>query len=538
MTGAPQAILIAAVTIVLFSSNPRQLAYARESGNGDVSIVPGNDDLQKLVDVPQDVLLNSLYYLVGEAEYIPEDKGMPIYHIKNLEEPMYVEVKLKPYGYLLASLTKADIPIVRFNGEMGSKAPTELLGEAHRYIIYDESFDITGINARGKTIKSLSKRNLGWDISEYPMPSEKRYYEKKELLEEANKKWTHDYVMECNRHHTIAICSEKLGNGIDHLRFPDDFGFTKTLKANGTVWDDALGKFVELEKQGDNWVKGSADSPWTKAYISMTIMKRVGKCGYAKLNVPCHDKIYDSPLWIGDTRITIVNERLDEAYEDMESISQHSIQHEMRKWSSWSSWSTYSADDYQKVPNYNQHSCCGCISGCGAVAWAMLFAWADQRNEFQNTIYGTAADIPPSGMTPAVEAYIEDIRSKIRTFCVPINNQGATFPWRMDDVKSWFQARGGGDLRIKYNILGIRTSGLRDCARKAITDSKRPVVIGTGWLTHYPVATQYRVRSRTRRIFFIKQTDYDREAYLNQGWGGAGNGWQDLKTWFCGQIYP
>ena len=44
-------------------------------------------------------------------------------------------------------------------------------------------------------------------------------------------------------------------------------------------------------------------------------------------------------------------------------------------WSPWSYWSIHLPHLFR---NYNQHLCCGCYSGCGAVAWAQIFAYYDR----------------------------------------------------------------------------------------------------------------------------------------------------------------
>jgi len=31
---------------------------------------------------------------------------------------------------------------------------------------------------------------------------------------------------------------------------------------------------------------------------------------------------------------------------------------------------------------------------------------------------------------------------------------------------------------------------------------------------------------------------YDIRFYVNNGWGGSGNGWVPASTWFAGEIYP
>ena len=46
-----------------------------------------------------------------------------------------------------------------------------------------------------------------------------------------------------------------------------------------------------------------------------------------------------------------------------------------KRWSPWSYWSIHQPHLF---PNYNQHRCCGCYSGCGPVAWAQIFAYYDR----------------------------------------------------------------------------------------------------------------------------------------------------------------
>ena len=46
-----------------------------------------------------------------------------------------------------------------------------------------------------------------------------------------------------------------------------------------------------------------------------------------------------------------------------------------KRWSPYSYWNIHSPHLFR---NYNQHSCCGCYSGCGPVAWAQIFAYYDR----------------------------------------------------------------------------------------------------------------------------------------------------------------
>ena len=44
----------------------------------------------------------------------------------------------------------------------------------------------------------------------------------------------------------------------------------------------------------------------------------------------------------------------------------------------WSSWIYSSVPQEWRFPDYNQHTCCGCWSGCGPVAWAQIFGYYDR----------------------------------------------------------------------------------------------------------------------------------------------------------------
>jgi hypothetical protein len=202
-------------------------------------------------------------------------------------------------------------------------------------------------------------------------------------------------------------------------------------------------------------------------------------------------------------------------------------------------------------PRYYQFDYDGCKVGCGPVAWAILFCWGDRQAETGNPYWSGrwglyrknggrgGNDIAPLSMTDGVRNVIREIHDHVGTFCAFGN--GATYPWRMSDAKKYLSGRTGTKLRTHYNTLGISTDGLRKCARNSIRDRATPVVIGTGWLSHYPVAYGYAWQKRRVRKCFIwcwYETVYDRYFYVNQGWGGSGNGWVSASTWFCGEILP
>ncbi|HZM30816.1 MAG TPA: hypothetical protein VFB77_10035 [Acidimicrobiales bacterium] len=181
----------------------------------------------------------------------------------------------------------------------------------------------------------------------------------------------------------------------------------------------------------------------------------------------------------------------------------------------------------------------------------MLFGWADRQAGSGNAYWaprwglyrqngGYGADVlAPIGQDQGVRNVIQEIRGYVGTFC--IGDSGATFPWDMVDGWRYLSGRSGTSLRAGWNSLGIHQDWLRDRARDSIKYRGTPAVIGTGWLSHYPMAYGYAYQERTVRycvIFCWTDTVYDRWFYVNQGWGGSGNEWVSASTWFAGEIFP
>lgn len=215
-------------------------------------------------------------------------------------------------------------------------------------------------------------------------------------------------------------------------------------------------------------------------------------------------------------------------------------------------WTYYWAEGYHtEQPQYDQFTYQGCAVGCGPVAWAILFCWGDYQAETGNAYWARrnglyklnggrgTNDIAPLTQTAGVENVIREIHDDVGTFCS--FGQGATAPWTMDGASGYLSGRTGTRLTTHYNSLGMHEDRLRQYARNSIRDRDTPVVIGTGWLTHYPVAYGYAWQSRIVRKCFVfcwNEEVYDRSFYVNQGWGGAGNEWVTASTWFAGEIYP
>lgn len=224
-----------------------------------------------------------------------------------------------------------------------------------------------------------------------------------------------------------------------------------------------------------------------------------------------------------------------------------------KRWSPYSYWNIYSPHLFR---DYNQHSCCGCYSGCGPVAWAQIFAYYDRlahasssygynQNLYQgsNGVSGSGVYQPPWYYTP--QQYVENIRAQVDTFC--LFGGGATTHWDMTDSKllEWYKKRQcplGASLHSYTSwtsLPGIYRTWIRNSAINAV-QNRYPAVVGiwVGVSQHYAVATRYRSRHKKWRIcfwffgwhctqwFYI----YYREWYLHMGWGGSGNGWRKAKA--------
>ncbi len=204
-------------------------------------------------------------------------------------------------------------------------------------------------------------------------------------------------------------------------------------------------------------------------------------------------------------------------------------------------------------PAYYQFDYDGCAVGCGPVAWTMLFCWADYQAGHGNAYWaprcglyrqngGYGADVvAPLTQDTGVENVIKELHGEVHTFCS--FGSGATCPWDMPGAWSYLSGRTGTTLRADWNSIGWCEDGLRDRVIDSIVNRHTPAVIGTGWLSHYPLAFGYAWQTRVIRHSFLwwswDETVTDRSFYVNEGWGGGGSGdWVSASTWFAGQIFP
>lgn len=220
-------------------------------------------------------------------------------------------------------------------------------------------------------------------------------------------------------------------------------------------------------------------------------------------------------------------------------------------WGPWyTSWAAHHNDQrlYDQIPKNTGVNGSNCWSGCGATAWAMLFGWGDHRAREQdptwlgrfglyreNGGYGVDAHAPLF-QDNGVNNMMWEIRNDINTFCLFGN--GATLPSTMWKASYYLSGRTYASISTNYNIFGFSLPWLRNAARDSIINRDAPVIIGTGFLSHYPLAYGYQERSRKINLGFWQVTDYDRQFYVNMGWGGSSNQWVAAHTWFVGQLYP
>jgi hypothetical protein len=216
----------------------------------------------------------------------------------------------------------------------------------------------------------------------------------------------------------------------------------------------------------------------------------------------------------------------------------------------WAGYLEYQRN-YSQIPKFTWPNTTSCWSGCGATAWSMLFGWADYQAALGNPYWAPRIGIYREGggygydaVAPAyndggVNNMMWEIRNRIGTFCV--FDSGPTWPWGMGGAQNYLAGRSYARIYTGYNVFGIHSDNLRQYTVDSIIDRGTPAVIGTGWLSHYPLAWGYALRYRLVKRCFLwcwGEVEYNHMFYVNQGWGGTGNGWISAGTWFNGQVFP
>lgn len=209
----------------------------------------------------------------------------------------------------------------------------------------------------------------------------------------------------------------------------------------------------------------------------------------------------------------------------------------------WSAWSYWYAGGTNEQCSYGQWTENGCAVGCGPVAWAMLIGWVDRRATWdwrwrnqrgmyrQNGGYGTDV-MAPIGQDYGVYQIIRELRSRLGTWC--ITGSGATWPWDMSRASGYLAYRSPGYVRTFYNAAGVADAGCSAQVEASIKYLGTPAIMGTGWLTHYPLGFIFAQRQQQ----VLWWTEYQKWVWVNQGWWGYDNTWVDAGSWFSGEILP
>ena len=194
---------------------------------------------------------------------------------------------------------------------------------------------------------------------------------------------------------------------------------------------------------------------------------------------------------------------------------------------------------------YGQHQYQGCPVGCGPVAWAMLFGWADRQannGRFNSTWWrrwglyrsggGRGGDaVAPRQMSNGVRSVLEELNDDVDVFC--IGDNGATAPWDMGGATRYLHGRTGTSIEYWWSGSGIPWGRCKREARESIKGNANnkgptPTIVGKGWLSHYPLAYAYS----------DGWWDYFK---INNGWFSnhpEKTEWIWAPTWFSGEIYP
>ena len=243
-------------------------------------------------------------------------------------------------------------------------------------------------------------------------------------------------------------------------------------------------------------------------------------------------------------------------------LGEDSLAAQVAATSSWSGWRTFwagaEADQryYRQLAIGEHPNDSNCASGCGATAWAMLFGWVSHQAcppdpnpdwSHREGIYREDGSVSgsfacaPQSMDGGVRNITWEIRGTVGTYCAPWPWRGnaATHPWNMKDANDYLIGRTWARIRTVHSRVGRSRDEIRVNAARSITLWKTPVVVGTGWFNHYPLAFGYRFRSRESCGWFLCSTEYQREFHVNQGWGSSShNSWVSAETWFSGRLYP
>jgi hypothetical protein len=112
----------------------------------------------------------------------------------------------------------------------------------------------------------------------------------------------------------------------------------------------------------------------------------------------------------------------------------------------------------------------------------------------------------------------------------------------MDEAADYLEGRTATKLVTHYNMFGVSEDRLREDAKDSIVKRQTPAVVGTGWLSHYPLAYGYSAKQTVTKDCAScspKTVEHARNFRVNQGWQSKLYlEWVPADTWFAGEIYP
>jgi len=205
---------------------------------------------------------------------------------------------------------------------------------------------------------------------------------------------------------------------------------------------------------------------------------------------------------------------------------------QLGSWSSWTSYYALSACGW--IPHYYQvRNLSGCCtdgaSGCGPTAWAMFYGFWDMRTA-PHLIGGTGTT--PYSVDADVEHCIQRTFDLTGCWCTGINSQAATTPWGMDDGYAYAAERDESITMTSTWCVPYTSSSPRRLGQNAIRWDDRPIIVGTGYFAHYPMAYAYRYR-KYRAWGITWKTQYQWKVF--QGWYGINDcEWVSANScWFA-----
>jgi hypothetical protein len=212
-----------------------------------------------------------------------------------------------------------------------------------------------------------------------------------------------------------------------------------------------------------------------------------------------------------------------------------------------------SAGTASHQPMYHSFEVPDCDPGAGAVAWAMLFGWADYQADRGHPRWsprwgifrldgGTDTqpnDVAPLTQTAAIETVIEELQGHIKLCVGPTNVE---LPSQMINANFYLNSRTGAVAYSPFDAYYYNNEA-RTLAIDEVVTHGTPAVIGTGFGNKYLLAWRYAERSSSgstsggcQRLFYVNHgegSETDADECLDNG-----HGWIPAKAWLGGRLDP